>query len=202
MICPSCSHETSNVIDAHPADGGTRRRRQCEHCEHHFTTSEQVQTTLVWIVKRDGRREEFQRQKLLAGMATAARKRPLTTGALEAIVDEIEHRLLAAGQSEIESRVIGEMAITHLKRLDPIAYIRYSSAYRQFVSIDDMIEELQRMEHNPLPPPEQGRLFDDELQGVARNAGARAGGSPAGAQDPLPRVPTPIDRARTAQVGV
>lgn len=121
------------------------------------------------VAKKDGRREEFQREKLLSGLRIAARKRPLPSGAVEAIVEDVEQRLMAANRSEVPSRVIGEMAIARLKPLDPIAYIRFASVYHQFVSLDEMLEELNRLARSPIGlAPEQAKLFEDELDAIAR----------------------------------
>ena len=164
MKCPFCGRTATKVLDSRATDGGIRRRRSCTECEERFTTYEQVQRAVVMVVKKDGRREEFQREKLLNGLRVAARKRPLPSGAVEAIVDDIEQHLLGSSRSEVPSRVIGEMAITRLKPLDPIAYIRFASVYHQFVSLEQMLEELQRIALSPtMPPPEQAPLFEDEL---------------------------------------
>ena len=186
MRCPHCDQFESTVVESQDRDSGVRRERECAHCHQRFTTLEQLQRALVTVVKRDGRREDFQRNKLLHGLSLAARKRPLPAGALEAIVDDIEGRLVASGRAEIASRVIGEMAITHLRRLDPIAYIRYSSIYRQFVSIDDMIDQLAEMAALPLPPVEQPRLFSDDIDTLVSG------------DEGLPRAPTPIETRRAA----
>ncbi len=169
MKCPYCGHDSTRVIDSRTADAGIRRRRRCEECDERFTTFEQVQRSVVMVAKKDGRREEFQREKLLAGLRIAARKRPLPTGAVEAIVEDIEQRLMASNRNEVPSRVIGEMAITRLKPLDPIAYIRFASVYHQFVSLDEMLEELNRIARSPIGiEPEQAKLFEDELDALAR----------------------------------
>ena len=160
-----------------------RRRRECLECGESFATSEHVQDALVMVVKKDGRREEFQRVKLTRGLRVSLRKRPLPEGCVQAIADDIERRLLASGRGEVSSRVIGELAISHLKQLDPIAYIRFASAYRQFVSLDDMLDELTHLAENPLPPAEQPRLFDDDLDRLL-------------ALHELPRTPTPIAASR------
>jgi transcriptional repressor NrdR len=171
MKCPFCGRTASKVVDSRTAEGGIRRRRLCQHCEQRFSTFEQVQRRTVMVVKKDGRREEFQREKLLTGLRISARKRPLPTGAIDAIVDDIEQRLTGSTQSEVASRVIGEMAISRLKPLDPIAYIRFASVYHQFVSLEEMLDELQRLAVSPDPPgPEQQRLFADELAAVMDEA--------------------------------
>lgn len=194
MKCPYCGQMTTRVVDSRTADRGIRRRRECQECNERFTTYEQHQPTVVMIVKKDGRREEFQREKLLHGLRVATNKRPLPANAVEAIVDEVEQRLMAAGRPEIPSRVIGEMVIAHLKTLDPIAYIRFASVYRQFVSVDDMLAELDQLTFNSVPPAEQGHLFDDELTRILN-----------GTEDlPLESIdldvnePTPIELAPSA----
>lgn len=193
MKCPYCGHAASKVIDSRTTDGGVRRRRECQRCEERYTTYEQVQSAVIMVVKKDGRREEFQREKLLHGLRVSARKRPLAAGAIEAIVEDIESRLMASGRAEVDSRVIGEMAITHLKLLDPIAYIRFASVYRQFVSLEDMLAELGQLTHSPVPPPEQPRLFQDDLERLLR-------GEEVLPQDDYDeaREPTPIESARSA----
>jgi transcriptional repressor NrdR len=171
MHCPLCGHESTRVIDSRSGEAGVRRRRRCDECDERFTTYEQVQRAIIMVVKKDGRREEFDREKLLTGLRVSARKRPLATGSIDAVVDDIERRLLNCGQSEIQSRVIGEMAISHLKQLDPIAYIRFASVYRQFVSLEEMLEELNRIALSPgVPPSEQPRLFDDEIADILNAA--------------------------------
>lgn len=163
MNCPYCATKLSKVVDAVETTGGVRRHRECRTCGRRFTTLEHVQSTAIMVVKRDDRREEFQREKLLRSLRVATRKRPIAAGAVEAIVDEIERRLAASGRVEVTSRVVGEMAITHLKTLDPIAYIRFASVYRQFVSLDEFLQELSQHSHDLVPPPEQARLFEDDL---------------------------------------
>ncbi|MBM3139652.1 MAG: transcriptional repressor NrdR [Chloroflexi bacterium] len=197
MKCPFCSRSATKVLDSRATDGGIRRRRHCTECEERFTTYEQVQRAVVMVVKKDGRREEFQREKLLNGLRVAARKRALPTGAIEAIVEDIEQHLMAAGRSEVPSRVIGEMAISRLKPLDPIAYIRFASVYHQFVSLEQMLEELQRIALSPqLAPPEQAPLFRDELTEMLaprRPAPpAEDAGTHAGEADLEERLPIPI----------
>ncbi len=170
MKCPFCGHDTNKVIDSRTAEAGIRRRRECEGCNERFTTFEQLQRAVIMVVKKDGRREEFNREKLLVGLRVAAQKRPLPAGSIDAIVDDIEGRLLASNRREIPSRVVGEMAITRLRQLDPIAYIRFASVYHQFVSLDEMLEELNRIANaGPFAlAPEQARLFEDDLDALIR----------------------------------
>ncbi len=190
MHCPLCGHESTRVIDSRSGESGVRRRRNCDACNERFTTYEHVQRTIIMVVKKDGRREEFDREKLLTGLRISARKRPLATGSIDAVVDDIERRLLNCGQSEIQSRVIGEMAISHLKQLDPIAYIRFASVYRQFVSLEEMLEELNRIALSPgVPPSEQPRLFDDEIADIL-NAVSEGDDSDRPDDDPPPFDPS------------
>lgn len=165
MNCPFCGKDASSdttVIDTREVSAGVYRQRRCASCDEPFTTVEQVQSTVVMVVKKDGRREEFQRQKLLTSLRIAARKRPLPHGALEAIVEDIERRIMGTAHGEVGSRILSEMVITRLKDLDPIAYIRFASLYHQFVSLEQMLEELERIALAPgVPTPEQARMFDE-----------------------------------------
>ena len=193
MKCPHCGHPVTKVIYSQSVEEATRRRRECEGCEQRFATCEQVQRTAVMVIKRDGRREEFKREKLLDGLRACANKRPLPADSIGSIAADIERRLTASGRSEVPSRVVGEMAIAHLKRLDPIAYIRFASTYQQFVSLDDMLSDLAQLAHSPMPPAEQPRLFEDDFDRML-----------SGAQTPaedgaLPRTPTPIESMRAAR---
>ena len=184
MRCPSCGSDSTRVIDARTSDGGVRRRRECSACEERFVTEEQARRNVLLVVKRDGRREPFQREKLQGGLRCAAGKRPLPAGALDAVVESIEARLVASGRPEVESRMIGEMAIMHLRRLDPIAYIRFASDYREFVSVDEMLDELHRLALSPLRPADQPRLFEDEIDRMV------------GGNSDLPQVPLSLDAVR------
>ncbi|MCK9485784.1 MAG: transcriptional regulator NrdR [Dehalococcoidia bacterium] len=205
MKCPFCGHDTNKVIDSRAGDAGVRRRRKCEACGERFTTYEQVQRAVVMVVKKDGRREEFNREKLLTGLRISARKRPLPSGAVEAIVEDIEQRLMGSNRSEVPSRVIGEMAITRLKGLDPIAYIRFASVYHQFVSLDEMLEELNRIANSgPFAlSVEQAKLFEDDLDALVRGEPAPAPPTQdetAEALEALEREPVSLDAHRTATI--
>jgi len=192
MNCPQCGNPSSEIVDTEDTATGVQRRRRCEGCHRDFGTQERIQRTVTVVIKRDGRREEFEREKLLRGLRVCTRKRPLPADAVEAIVDDIEQRLVVSGRNEVPSRVIGEMAITHLRQLDPIAYIRFASAYRQFVSLDDMLSDLAALAHNPLPSAEQPRLFEDDFDRLLGGGSSPPGG------DGLSPVPTPIGSARSA----
>ena len=135
MICPYCGYEDSKVIDSREIENGIRRRRQCLKCDARFTTYEKVQPISLMIIKKDKRREEFNRNKLLTGIHRACEKRPLPTGTVDKIVDDIETFLYQMGKAEVSSEVIGEMVMEKLKEIDYIAYIRFASVYREFTDI-------------------------------------------------------------------
>ena len=203
MNCPRCGNVDTPVMESHTTEHGVHRRRECRGCEQPFNTLEHVQLAVVMVVKRDGRREQFQREKLLDALRVCARKRPLAAHAVEAVADEVEQRLLASGRHEVPSRVIAEMVITHLRRLDPIAYIRFASVYRPFVSLEDMLSDLDQLAHDPVPPAEQARLFEDDFDRLIHTTGSRSADRATlqvdGADGPdMPPPPTPIGSARSA----
>ena len=146
MTCPYCSRGDSKVVDSRDSGDGVRRRRECLACASRFTTYERVQTRAMTIVKRDGRREEFDRDKLYASIVKACAKRPLPVGGVEKAVGEIEKRLAESGRAEIPSRAVGERVMETLADLDQVAYIRFASVYLDFENaetfktvIDDML---------------------------------------------------------------
>ena len=145
MNCPYCQHHDLRVVDSRDVSDGIRRRRECLACGQRFTTYERVQTVGLFVIKKDQRREEFNKDKLLAGIRKACEKRPLPTGAIERLADEIESDLFASGKSEVPSRVIGDMVMNRLKKLDYIAYIRFASVYRQFADITALKEEIDSL---------------------------------------------------------
>ncbi|NLG73338.1 MAG: transcriptional repressor NrdR [Chloroflexi bacterium] len=136
MRCPYCKHERSRVIDtSHDARGGVRRRRECENCRQRFSTYERPILATPLIVKQDGTREEFDRDKLIRGIRISCAKRPVSAADIERLVGEIEATLQAMGRAEVSSRVVGDMVIAGLKDLDQIAYIRYAIVY---LGLDDL----------------------------------------------------------------
>lgn len=145
MLCPHCGHNDSKVIDSRDAGDGIRRRRECLRCGLRFTTYERVQTTALLVVKRDGRREEFNREKLFNSVRLACAKRPLPTGALDRVVSDVESQLQKVGRAEIPSSAIGELVMERLNALDRVAYIRYASVYRDFADLETFREELDHM---------------------------------------------------------
>lgn len=164
MERPACDRTASNDLDADATDGAIRRQRFCTECEERLSTYEQVRRTVVMVVKKDGRREVFQREKLLKSLRVATCKRSLPMGTVETIVDDIQQHLRGSSHNEVPSRLIGEMALTRLRSLDALAYLRFASVYYQFVSLEQMFDELQRVARSLSPaPPAQARLFDDEF---------------------------------------
>ncbi len=134
MKCPYCGHLEDKVLDSRPAQDfqATRRRRECVGCHRRFTTFEQIEELKVQVVKHDGRREPFDSQKVLKGMAVACQKRSISTDQLKEVVDDIERRVANRGEREISSSEIGEMVMAALEQIDLVAYVRFVSVYRQF----------------------------------------------------------------------
>jgi transcriptional repressor NrdR len=145
MHCPYCNHNDSKVIDSRDSSDGVRRRRECARCGLRFTTHERVQSRALLVVKRDGRREEFSRDKLWTSLTKACTKRPLPVGSIEKLLQEIESDLGEAGRAEIPSKAIGEMVMNRLKNLDRVAYIRFASVYRDFRDIETFKEEIEAL---------------------------------------------------------
>jgi transcriptional repressor NrdR len=143
MQCPFCGSGDSRVIDTRDAEGGIRRRRECQACERRFTTYERIAPLRLMVVKRDGRREPFERNKILRGIQTACAKRPVPTESIEEAVTGIESELYHRGHREVTSREIGELVMHNLRRLDEVAYIRFATIYRRFADIEDLADEIQ-----------------------------------------------------------
>ena len=147
MKCPYCSATESKVIDSRPTEDGEkiRRRRECLVCARRFTTYEIVETVPIIVVKKDGSRQEFDRQKLLGGLLRACEKRPVSYQMLETAVDNIEQSLRSSFEQEVTSVHIGELAMRELKKVDEVAYVRFASVYRQFKDINSFMEELSKI---------------------------------------------------------
>lgn len=149
MKCPFCGHADTQVVETRMAEDGDfiRRRRQCAHCEKRFTTYERPDLNFPAVVKKDGRRIEYDRTKLLASMNLALRKRPVSTEQIDSAVERIEEKLLNLGVREIPSSRIGELVMRELKKLDKVAYVRFASVYRSFEDVDDfksVVDEIRR----------------------------------------------------------
>lgn len=143
MECPYCSETNSRVVDSRVAAGGAIwRRRECEGCHKRFTTYERVEYTLPTVVKRDGQREPFDRQKLLRGLHTACNKRSISADTLEREATALERELAERGEKEVPSSVIGEKVMNRLKVLDEVAYVRFASVYKSFRDIDEFMKEM------------------------------------------------------------
>ncbi len=148
MNCPYCGYHDSKVIDSRSVNDGIRRRRQCLSCGSRFTTYERLQPAGLFVIKKDERREEFSKNKLLTGIRKACEKRPLPTGTVDRLADDIEAELYHQGKAEIPSAVIGDMVMERLKSLDHIAYIRFASVYREFADITKLKEEVDSLASN------------------------------------------------------
>ena len=146
MRCPFCQARDSRVTDSRAAEDGIRRRRECYSCGERFTTFESVAVVTVQVVKRDGRREEFRRDKLLAGLRKACSKREVPVAQLEAAALDIEARVFADGRPEVPSTLVGELAMESLRALDHIAYIRFASVYRPFADLTALKEAVEALE--------------------------------------------------------
>ncbi|NOZ24881.1 MAG: transcriptional repressor NrdR [Nitrospirae bacterium] len=147
MKCPFCGNLDDRVIDSRMSKEGDliRRRRECLGCERRFTSYERIEEVLPMVVKKDARRESFERYKILAGLKKACEKRPISTETLEGIVDGIEKKLLELGEKEIQSTWIGEEVMNALKELDKVAYVRFASVYRQFKDINELMDEVKSL---------------------------------------------------------
>lgn len=151
MKCPYCKYEDSKVIDSRSSNEGqvVRRRRECLDCARRFTTKEHVEESPIMVVKSDGRRESYDREKLKRSLQIACTKRPVPTSTLDEIVIKIENQLRDNSQDEIESREIGEMVINYLRELDEVAYVRFASVYRNFQAKEEFLSELEGLK-NPI----------------------------------------------------
>ena len=179
MRCPYCNHPESKVIDSRDSTESVRRRRECMQCGLRYTTYERIQTTALMVAKRDNRREEYNRDKLINSILKACVKRPLPTGRIEKLVDEIEAELQQLGRAEIHSSSIGEMVMERLKDMDRVAYIRFASVYRDFADIESFkqeVEALQEALEREVPSPQLPLIPDD------RPAPRRRGRRPRAAQ--------------------
>jgi len=147
MRCPFCGHEDTQVVDSRSSteSSAIRRRRKCPECDKRFTTYERVDLKLPRLVKKDGSRVEFDREKLAGSMKIALRKRPVATEAFEAAIVRIEDRLRATGEREVPTQKVGDMVMRELAKLDKIAYIRFASVYRSFETPEDFREALQEV---------------------------------------------------------
>ena len=147
MRCPFCSHIEDKVVDSRMAKEGEaiRRRRECLGCKRRFTTYERVDEVLPVVIKKDSRREPFDRAKVLAGLKRACEKRPISIATLEAVSDRIEKRIQERGEAEVQCRVVGEEVMSELHQLDQVAYVRFASVYREFKDVEQFLDEVKSL---------------------------------------------------------
>ncbi|MFY9176468.1 MAG: transcriptional regulator NrdR [Caldicoprobacterales bacterium] len=147
MKCPFCGSLDSRVLDSRPTDEGSaiRRRRECGSCTKRFTTYEKIETLPLFVIKKDGRRESFDRNKIMTGLLKACEKRAIAINELDKLVQDIEKSIYGSMEQEITSQKIGQMVMERLKDLDQVAYVRFASVYRQFKDVNNFIDELEKM---------------------------------------------------------
>ncbi len=183
MRCPFCGFNDSKVVDSRDVEASVRRRRECLNpaCAARFTTYERIQAVALYVVKKNGTREEFSREKLLTGVRTACEKRPLAPTAVEEMVSSIEQVLFTGNDAEVPSSAIGELVMDRLRALDPIAYVRFASVYRQFTDLAELQAELESLASAAQrQPAAQLPLSDPEFSAIslrlrpAPTAGRRA----------------------------
>jgi transcriptional repressor NrdR len=151
MRCPWCGHPEDRVVDSREAQEGqvTRRRRECLACGRRFTTYERVEDVLPLVVKKDGRREPFDRRKILEGLQRACQKRPVSREQLDELTSAVERRVQELGEREVSSHVVGETVMEKLRALDPVAYVRFASVYRAFTDVGEFMSELEGLTKRP-----------------------------------------------------
>ncbi len=147
MKCPFCNNEETKVVDSRPTEDHTsiRRRRECMKCSRRFTTYETVENIPVFVIKKDGTREPFDKRKILNGLFRACEKRPVSISVLQALVDEVEKSVYNSLEQEITSKKIGELVMNKLKEIDEVSYVRFASVYRQFKDINTFMDELNKI---------------------------------------------------------
>jgi transcriptional repressor NrdR len=150
VLCPVCRSADNRVIDSRDDDSAVRRRRECQACRHRFTTYERIESSRLFVVKKDGRREPYSRDKILSGLRKACEKRPISDAAMQQAADRIERELYGRGESEVTSSVVGEVVMETLRGLDKVAYIRFASVYREF-DLQSFHKELAQLLEAPNP---------------------------------------------------
>lgn len=150
MRCPFCSAQDTKVVDSRILKEGlsVRRRRKCDSCKRRFTTYETIEINMPMVVKLDGRREAYIRNKIKSGISKACQKRPVSTEQIERVIDNIEKNILEISDKEISSKDIGNMVSMYLRNLDPVAYIRFASVYRKFQDVDEFVNDIKHDELN------------------------------------------------------
>ena len=147
MKCPFCGKENTRVIDSRPADEGCsiRRRRQCDECGKRFTTYEKVEAIPLVVIKKDNNREPYDRAKIEAGVFRSCHKRPISVDQINTLVDEVETAVFNMEEKEIPSNIIGQLVMEKLRDLDPVAYVRFASVYREFKDVNTFMDELKKV---------------------------------------------------------
>ena len=147
MRCPNCSHVDDRVVDSRPSGDGVsiRRRRECLKCAHRFTTYETLEVTLPLVIKRDDRREPFDAKKIRRALRTACQKRPISAAQLDAVVADVELKVAAIGEREVDSRTLGDLVIARLRQLDVVAYLRFASVYYSFEDLHEFVAAIERV---------------------------------------------------------
>ena len=160
MRCPHCGARETRVVDSRLGKEGDaiRRRRHCERCGHRFTTYERIELTLPMVVKKDGRRQPFDRAKIVSGLTRACEKRPVSTDTIEQLATQIERQIMERGESEITSREIGEAVMGALHDLDAVAYVRFASVYREFRDVHEFMRELEELIAARSATPRRGKV--------------------------------------------
>ena len=174
MQCPYCNGADSKVTDSRSAEDSIRRRRECAACGHRFTTYERIEAVQLHVLKRDGQRQEFDRSKLLSSILTACAKRPIPSRTIDRIVQDVERQLHSLGRPDAPTVAIGEMVMEHLRRLDWIAYVRWTSVYRDFQdleSFEQVVEDLRKREGEPQDSIQLTLI--DQAPAKPRRAGAK-----------------------------
>ena len=160
MHCPFCSNQETRVVDSRLVGDcdQVRRRRECPACKERFTTYERSELTLPRVIKRDGTRSPFDEEKLRGGMLRALEKRPVSSERIEEAVGRIRHWLMALGEREVRSRLLGEQVMHELRELDQVAYVRFASVYRSFQDVNAFREEIERLESEPTPEQRRDQI--------------------------------------------
>ena len=207
MRCPYCSDRSSKVTDSRTNDAGIRRRRECLNCQRRFTTHERVQSTPLMVSKRDGRREEFSREKMIAGLRLACAKRPVTARAIEWIVDDVEAEFQQNGSGEVSSDILGTAIMDRLRDLDRVAYIRFASVHRNFQEIEsferavrDLRDGEQQLPLLDMPPPRSP--MRGRRRPVAATMPARNGSDEAAAGSGISQSEEPEEEILDEAVGM
>jgi len=167
MLCPYCSNDETKVTDKRDSKDETRRRRECLKCGKRFTTYEKVEPLEIFVIKKDGRREGFSREKLKQGIVKACEKRDISLEKIDFVVSQIEEKLKQHG-SEVESRIIGELVMRALKKIDKVAYIRFASVYRDFQDVDDFRNAVKGISDSTQKSAKDFRCFRKEIKEVVK----------------------------------